>query len=208
MRKKINVFICVLVVGFMLVSCASTSIIEHQGMAFGVEQPEWLKYIVGGETSKIKNIYPGQQPIVYSAIGSNKELLKRKGNTTGVNAEVARMASTAVVQNANDMAVATGEEFDVQAYSDAVQQSSMTSFKGLKKEGEWWVLVKNTSGKEEYRYFFLYLMDIELFNEQISTLVKDTAKELNNTNLEDAVERNADAAEGLYDRIQDRENQI
>lgn len=222
MTKKIIVLLYVLAVSITLASCASTSgstvttapsrpkteVIDHQGMAYGIAPPEWFEYAVQGLASKIASLYPGQQPIVYSATGSNKDLLKRRGNTTGVNAEVARIASTAVIQNANDMAKATGQEYDVESYSDAVQQAAMSAFQGLKKEGEWWTLVRDSNGKEEYRYFFLYLMDNDLFSEQISTLSKDTAKELNNTSLEDAVERNADDAEKLYDRIQNNENKI
>ena len=127
-----------------------------------------------------------------------------KGSTTGVNAQFASVVATAIIANYKSVADASGEKFNEDAYRNTIEAGAKAQFSGLVKESDWWVLV-DVNGKQEYRYYFLYLMDEELFAEQVVALAKDSGDKLDNQALAEAVAKDVQSTVDLFNKVQDKQ---
>ena len=219
MSVKIKKVVCLVILSSLAVACSTTSsttkkdpsisvpkskttLIDNKGAAFGISTPEWVELAVVG-ASKVATLYPNKVAFVQEEIGSNQKLLAMKGSTTGVNAQFASVVATAIIANYKSVADASGEEFNENAYRNTIEAGAKAQFSGLVKESDWWILV-DVNGKQEYRYYFLYLMDEKLFAEQVVALAKDSAKKLDNPELAEAVERDVKSTVDLFNKVQDK----
>jgi len=218
MLIKIKKIVCVIILGSLAVACATTSetttetssvsrpkavttLIDNKGAAFGISTPEWVELAVVG-ASKVATLYPNKVAFVQEEIGGNQKLLAMRGSTTGVNAQFASVVATAIIANYKSVADASGEEFNEDAYRSTIEAGAKAQFSGLVKESDWWILV-DVSGRQEYRYYFLYLMDEDLFAEQVIALAKDSGEKLDNPELAKAVELDVQSTVDLFKKVQD-----
>ncbi len=183
---------------------ARMEIIDEKGYAFGVEQPQWVAPAIEG-SSKVSALYPGKRAFVLDSRGKNLKLLQRKSNTTEINAVLSRIAGTAIIQNARNILIASGEDINADEYSDAIQQASRASFSGLVPESDWWIL-QSDGQKEEYTYLVLYLIDEKLFERQFGNINGRVADAIGDTALANAVKRETDSALELFDKMYESQN--
>lgn len=217
MLVKIKKVVCLIILSSLAVACATTSkttetpsvsrpkaattLIDNKGAAFGISTPEWVELAVVG-ASKVATLYPNKVAFVQEEIGGNQKLLAMRGSTTGVNAQFASVVATAIIANYKNVTDASGEKFNEDAYRSTIEAGAKAQFSGLVKESDWWILV-DVSGRQEYRYYFLYLMDEDLFAEQVVALAKDSANKLDNPELAKAVERDVQSTVDLFKKVQD-----
>ncbi len=214
MMKKMKFMIPMLLIGYLLVSCASSSsssstttttttskprfeLLEHQGSAFGRDFPQWVDvYSSTFSLTEVDKLYPGKKAFIQEASGENLEFLKRQASTTGVNAQVAQLARTAVIMNVEEVASGVDKDYNLDAFRATVNTSSAANFRGLVREGDYWLYVKTAAGVEEYRYYVIYLMDIKLLDQQFQLLMDEGVKALDDPELRSTIQKgNASALE-------------
>ena len=204
MIKKILLFTLLII----SISCATKSkvvenksdgkiLLEDAGTFTGQKKPDW----VGADKSKIKELYPGKVPFTATLKGADINLLRRRVNTTTLNARLAQEISTAIVQSAYDMS-GGGSSEDVNSFASSISAASKAQFSGFTQEGEWWVKIKwKKDGKEEYRYYVLYLIDQDRFNRILSGTIRDASKVINEVgdNIAQALEDNIESVNKAYE---------
>ncbi len=227
MKKVIRVF--VLALAIIASQFASTDVLEarikvkvvnHKGAAFGMKKPpEWVMAAVESN-AKVGRLYPEKQVFAMTQTGVSLEDLQTRMNTIGINEEVARIAATAVVQNAiqktrsasssstkGDVGKAANEVAMSTSFQNSVHQAARATFTGVIKEADWWIL--NREGRKEYYIVsVLYYMDKDLFDKQILALNKKAAEMLEDDGLAQEVETDVDSALKLFDKVYESENPI
>lgn len=209
MIKKSLLFILLII----SISCATKSkvvenkpaskkltVIEDAGTLTGKEAPEWISM---NKISDIKKLYPGKVPFILEDLrGANLNLLKRRANTTTLNAQLSRVISTVILQSANDMLGGSESSADVDSFANSISAESKAKFSGFMQESEWWQRVEY-DGKEEYRYYVLYLIDQDRFNRILSGTIRDASKVINEVgdNIAKALEDNIESVNKAYDAI-------
>lgn len=176
------------------------TVIEDAGTLTGKEAPEWISM---NKISDIKKLYPGKVPFILEDLrGANLNLLKRRANTTTLNAQLSRVISTVILQSANDMLGGSESSADVDKFESSISAESKAKFSGFMQESEWWQRVEY-DGKEEYRYYVLYLIDQDRFNRILSGTIRDASKVINEVgdNIAKALEDNIESVNKAYDAI-------
>lgn len=176
------------------------TVIEDSGTLTGKEAPEWISM---NKISDIKKLYPGKVPFILEDLrGANLNLLKRRANTTTLNAQLSRVISTVILQSANDMLGGSESSADVDKFESSISAESKAKFSGFMQESEWWQRVEY-DGKEEYRYYVLYLIDQDRFNRILSGTIRDASKVINEVgdNIAKALEDNIESVNKAYDAI-------
>lgn len=203
MIKKILLFTLLII----SISCATKSkvvenksdgkiLLEDAGTFTGQKKPDW----VGADKSKIKELYPGKVPFTATLKGADINLLRRRVNTTTLNARLAQEISTAIVQSAYDMS-GGGSSEDVNSFASSISAASKAQFSGFSKESEWWMRFRETDGREVYEYYVLYLIDQDRFNRILSGTIRDASKVINEVgdNIAQALEDNIESVNKAYE---------
>lgn len=207
MIKKILLFTLLII----SISCATKSKVvenknekpfdelENAGTFTGQKRPDWMSM---NGISEIKELYPGKVPFRAELTGANVNLLRRRANTTTLNAQVSQVVSTAIAQSAYDMLGGSESSVDVDSFASSISAASKAQFSGFTQEGEWWVKIKwKKDGKEEYRYYVLYLIDQDRFNRILSGTIRDASKVINEVgdNIAQALEDNIESVNKAYE---------
>ncbi len=195
-------------------------VVDHKGQAFGMKKPpEWVMAAVDSN-SKVGKLYPEKQVFAMTQTGIHLQDLQTRMNTIGINEEVARIAATAVVQNAREKTKSassstskgvsgkTANEIAMSSqFENSVQQAARGKFTGVVKEADWWIL--NREGKKEYYIVtVLYYMDKDLFDKQILALNKQAAEMLEDDSFAKEVEDDVDSALNLFEKVYESENPV
>lgn len=204
MTKKILLFTLLII----SISCATKSkvvenkpelkVIEDAGTFTGQKRPDWMSM---NGISEIKELYPGKVPFRAELKGANLNLLRRRANTTTLNAQVSQVVSTAIAQSAYDMLGGSESSVDVDSFASSISAASKSQFSGFTQEGEWWMKIMNPDGSEEYRYYVLYLINQDHFNRILSGTIRDASKVINEVgdNIAQALEDNIESVNKAYE---------
>ena len=195
MKKIIILFFILCAVSFTQTESEYT-VIDTKGAALGLQAPEWINYV--SSVSQMQNLFPGKVAFVKYEIGSNLNLIQRKINTTGINADYARVISTAVKEAFKEHANWSEDDFQQRMGEDSILGSAKAKFKGLKKEGDWWVLRKDTEGNKQYTYYVLYLIDEQIFLKDLGLIIEESTKSIGNSALGDKVISDIQSVEELF----------
>ncbi len=232
MKKIIGVFVLVFaIVSSLFLSTeileAKIKVMDHKGKAFGMKNPpEWVIASIESNT-KVGRLYPGKQVFAMTQNGMNLQDLQEKMNTVNINAEVSRIAATSVVQNARNKAASrtrdssaylNASEFDTRAsysgvvmtedFENKVHQASTSFFHGLIKEADWWILNRDGS-KRYYICSVLYIMDKDLFEQEILKLTERAASFINDdTDLSQEIKNDNTSAVKTFDNAIETDDKL
>ncbi|MDO6994719.1 hypothetical protein Q5M87_11945 [Brachyspira innocens] len=195
MKKILFLLFTLSVVSFTQTQSEYT-VIDTKGAALGLEAPEWINYV--SSVSQMQSLFPGKVAFVKYETGPNLSLIQRRVNTTGINADYARVVSTAVKQAFKEHANWSDEEFNQKMGEDSIIGSAKAKFKGLKKEGDWWVLRRDLDGNKEYTYYVLYLLDEQIFLKDLGLIIEESAQSIGNSALGDKVKSDIQNVEELF----------
>lgn len=190
--KKVN-FI-VLAAAIFSVGCASTFAkeakvkgkievqrLDWQGATTGRDIPEWVDYVVDGDSSTVAKelkIDPKQYKVfVVSGRGPNLEFIKTWTDNVDVVSEVSQTLSRVV---SNDIrANSKGSEADLQRDIDTgLKVCNLIHLSGLEKKNQYWIktrTAKKIGAKKDkdfedpvYTYYVVYVMSLEAYNDAVS----------------------------------------
>lgn len=210
MIKKILLFTLLII----SISCATSSKsqvaeisygeieIENTGTFTGQKRPDWMSM---SKISEIKELYPGKVPFRADMEGANINLLKRRVNTTTLNAQLSSVISSVILEKAKDLmgGNSTLTEAEVDSFGSSITVASRSHISGFIKESEWWIKTKNKeSGEEKYKYYVLYLIDQDRFNRMLSGIIDSAAEEAKlDESISKALQNNIEDVTKAYESI-------
>lgn len=136
---------------FSNISKNNYPILDAKGYAINIDAPQWFNNLEN--IDELKKLYKDKLILVYQESGKDLKYISRNVNTIKINKVFYEYISDKLNKYSNNIA-------------------DNITFKGLKKEGDWWEL-KSINGKDVYEYTVLYLMDKELFNEQLKDIINN-----------------------------------
>ena len=182
--KKITGFFAMCMVGvFAFVGCTSapkvtdksgpSEIIEHKGSAFGVEQPDWVKAVIGTSNQKAicKSLGIDKHVWVVTKRGENLDFISNWADQVEARAEI----SASIKQGISDFVGAhlAGDDNDVEQTVERYSaRASAITVSGLSKEADWWFYGISERDKKaglepKYTYLVVYSLDEDLYQKQI-----------------------------------------
>ena len=197
MNKTMNAFTCAVFTvlagsALLFSSCTTTSgaqaapmaprpkVVDWQGAAYGTEIPEWARIILqGDEVDKIQKMSEFSKKYVKfaSARGQDVDLLK-----AWAAADAADTISRSITQNVtSELGTAIKGNKDDAATVKIAEQAigifASNKISGFEKSREFWLKMRQSSGKTEFEYIVLYAIDKDNFQDQIdAALGKISAK--------------------------------
>lgn len=119
-------------------------IVDTKGSAIGIDPPDWYKYM--NDSSNLKSLYNDYLIFIYQDSGKNLNSISREIDTIKINSLFNNYINEKISSYFN---------------------TKELLFSGLKKEGDWWILIDN-NGDRIYQYTTIYLMSKDIFNSQLS----------------------------------------
>ncbi|GMO15613.1 MAG: hypothetical protein Ta2A_25790 [Treponemataceae bacterium] len=180
MRSKQKMFVLCAAVFMLSVSVFAaapkkakqkTDILDDKGAALGIPTPEWVLLSVGNSSIAVEALdeYKDQYAFIPTQEGQDKAfLLAWVGRVRGPQ-EIARFISETVETNLQTKM--SGKEGDgvKRNFTDNMETLSNSSYTGVRKVADWWVLARNKKTKKEnYQAFVLYIADKQAMNDQIA----------------------------------------
>ena len=192
--KKIKI----LVIATMIMTLFSTSLyaakkpkatklpieqMDWQGRTTGRDIPEWVDYVVDGDThgvaKELKIDEKKYKIFVVSEQGKNLQFVKDWAETVGVNAKVQRTMSSVVSSNLNANSGGSEDEYK-RNMETATKLCGLVSLSGLEQKNQYWIktrLGKTTKAKTDrasdweepvYTYYLVYIMSLEDYNNAVA----------------------------------------
>ena len=187
MNKTMNAFTCAVFIvlagsALLFSSCTTTSgaqaapmaprpkVVDWQGAAYGTEIPEWARIILqGDEADEIQKMSEVSKKYVKFASlrGQDVDLLK-----VWAAADAADTISHSITQNVTSElgTVIQGNKDDaatVKIAEQAIGIFAANKISGFEKSREFWLKMRQSSGKTEFEYIVLYAIDKDNFQDQI-----------------------------------------
>ena len=187
MKKTMNALTCAVFTvlagsALLFSSCTTTSgaqaapmaprpkVVDWQGAAYGTEIPEWARIILqGDEVDEIQKMSEVSKKYVKFASlrGQDVDLLK-----VWAAADAADTISHSITQNVTSElgTVTQGNKDDaatVKIAEQAIGIFAANKISGFEKSREFWLKMRQSSGKTEFEYIVLYAIDKDNFQDQI-----------------------------------------
>lgn len=200
--KKILNFVTVAFALAMLASCGSTGnppdkvtkleedynkpvVVDHKGVAFGLEQPAWVASVVANSTNqkamaKALGLEDAKIWVIYGT-GPDLEFLRTWIDQIDARAEIAASIQQTIVDvvEAEYSGKKDGTEVENKAEAQRISERvANVTVSGLEKTQDWWTKtrqLKNGGDKkkaedynEQYTYLVVYSMEMKQFKKQMN----------------------------------------
>ena len=199
--KKIKIIALLCAASLLLAGCSSTKVrtkdvspkaevIDHKGVSFGLEIPEWTQAVAAGNKDAVKKTLGIDKNAVVFLVyqqGDNLDFLQTWADQFGARDQVAsamettisNVAKTQISGEAEDGSSTT--EQSLQKYSGQVTNITLN---GLQKENDYWTKtrrlkdgVRKAESADDYEYTINYVavfwMDGKLFEQQLEAALLD-----------------------------------
>ena len=150
-----------------------TELMDWKGAAFGTPVPEWVMAAQQSDLhiQELEQFNDQACFVVTREEPNNKDFaITWVGNAANGAAEVARIISTTVNNTAEaQIATKAGAEKAKRVANEMRDAMSNASFKGFRKSGDFWALMKNRANKNEYyAAYSLWTIPNEELNQQLA----------------------------------------
>ena len=157
--------------------------LDWQGRTTGRDIPEWIDYVVDGDTREVAKALKIDEKkykiFVVSEQGKNLQFVKDWAETVGVNAKVQRTMNSVVSSSLN--ANTSGSEEDYKRNMEtATKLCGLVSLSGLEQKNQYWIktrMGKKTNAKTDrasdwedpiYTYYLVYIMAKEDYDNAVA----------------------------------------